>query len=162
MNATEKTVFEIEEQSRENAREEQEYWADPAMIRNDELQDLISTLNSINYQVAELLRIKEELEPRVAKLLEHGDDGSKTYTAGRYKVTCKSGWIYSLNKEEYEINGARMPACFKVVKQRIAYDVDKNAIKDIEKYGNADDLNLLASFVSKKPSKLNIKITAGV
>lgn len=132
------------------------------MNKHDELKDLISTLENINYQIAELARIKEELEPRVAELLGHGSDGSKTYTEGRYKVTCKSGWIYTLNKEEYEINSARLPACFKIVKQRIAYDVDKNAIKDIEKYGNADDLNLLASFVSKKPAKLHIKIGAGI
>lgn len=132
------------------------------MDKHDELKDLITTLNNINYQIAELSRIKEELEPRVAELLGHGSDGSKTYTEGRYKVTVKTGWIYTLDKEEFQINGSRLPACFKIVKQRIAYDVDKNAIKDIERYGNADDLNLLATFVSKKPSKLNVKITAGV
>lgn len=132
------------------------------MDKHDEIQDLISTLNLINYQVAELLRIKEELEPRVASLLGHGADGSKTYTEGRYKVTCKSGFIYTLNKEEFEVNGSRLPACFKIVRQRVAYDIDKNAVKDIEKYGSVDDLNILATFVSKKPSKLNIKITAGV
>lgn len=132
------------------------------MNKKDEIQDLISALNNVNFQIAELQRIKEALEPRVAQLLGHGDDGSKTYTEGKWKITCKSGWIYTLNKDEFEINGSRLPACFKVVRQRIAYDVDKNAIKDIERYGSSDDLNILATFVSKKPSKLNVKITAGV
>lgn len=132
------------------------------MSPQDEILDLISTLNSVNYQIAELARIKEALEPRVAALLQHGEDGSKTYVCGKHKVTVKSGWIYTLNKEEFEINGARLPACFKVVRQRIAYDIDKNVVKEIEKYGSSEDLNILSTFVSKKPSKLSVRISAGV
>lgn len=132
------------------------------MDPRDELLDLINTLNNINYQLAELSRIKETIEPRVAELLQHGDDGSKTYTAGKFKVTAKTGYIYSLNKEEYTINAARLPACFNFVKQRISFDIDKSVLRDAEKYASAEELELIATMVSKKPSKLNIKITAGI
>jgi hypothetical protein len=143
-------------------KEADEFLSNPISERDDQLQELISTLSAINFQIAELQRIKEALEPRVASLLQHGDEGSKTYVAGKYKVTCKTGWIYSLDKEEYEINKNRLSKGFNVVRERVAYDIDKNVLKDIEKYGSVDDLNVLATFVSKKPSKLNVKITAGI
>lgn len=132
------------------------------MNRQDEIQELITTLNNINYQIAELSRIKEELEPRLASLLAHGDDGSKTYTEGKYKVTVTSGYIYSLNKEEFETMGSHIPACFQFVRQRMAYDIDKATLRDAEKYASSDELQLIASMVSKKPKKLHVRIAAGV
>lgn len=162
MNATEKTIQDILAQDAENAREVDEYWADPDMIRDDELQDLISTLNSINFQIAELQRVKESLEPRVSGLLQHGDEGSKTYVCGKHKVTVKSGWIYTLNKDEYITMGARLPACFNPVTTRMSYDLNKSVIRDAEKYASSEELQLLATMISKKPAKLNVKITAGI
>ena len=132
------------------------------MNPQDEIQDLISTLNNINYQLAELQRIKEALEPRVAELLNHGDDGSKTYVAGKFKVTCKTGYIYSLNKEEYMTMGSRIPACFQFVKQRVSYDIDKATLRDAEKYASSEELELIATMVSKKSSKLHVSIKAGI
>lgn len=132
------------------------------MDKHDELKDLISTLENINYQIAELARIKEELEPRVAELLEHGDEGSKSYTEGRYKVTVTTGYNYTLDKEEYAILGSRIPACFNIVTQRVAYDLNKTAIRDAEKYASAEELELISKMVVKKPKKLHVRITAGV
>ena len=126
------------------------------------IKDNLTTLNLINYQVAELLRIKEELEARVSALFEHGDDGSKTYLADKYKVTITSGWNYTLNKSEYQIMGSRLPACFQPVRERIAYDLDKQVIRDAEKYASAEELELLAQMISKKPKKLHVSIKAGI
>lgn len=139
-----------------------EYQYSPEEARNNKMEDLTSTLNNINFQIAELCRIKEALEPQLVELLNHGDDGSKTYTVGKYKVTAKTGYIYSLNKEEYTIAGSRLPACFNFVKQRISYDIDKSILRDAEKYASSEELELIASMVSKKPSKLNVRITAGI
>lgn len=130
------------------------------MNPQDELQDLIGTLNNVNFQIAELLRIKEALEPRVIELLEHGDDGSKTYTAGKWKVTAKTGYIYTLNKDEYQISAGKLPKCFNFVKQRISYDIDKGVLRDAEKYASSEELEIIATMVSKKPSKINVKITS--
>ena len=132
------------------------------MNKQDELNDLISTLNTVNYQIAELSRIKESLEPRVAELLQHGEDGSKTYVCGKHKVTVKTSWIYTLNKEEYVTMGARLPACFNPVTTRMSYDLNKSIIRDAEKYGSAEELQLLSTMISKKPAKLSIKLSAGI
>ena len=132
------------------------------MHRDDEIQDLVSTLNNVNFQLAELARIKEVLEPKLAVLLQHGEDGSKSYIAGKFKVTVTTGFNYTLNKEEYTINSSRLPQCFNFVKQRVAYDIDKATLRDAEKYASAAELELIASMVSKKAKKLHIKLTAGI
>ncbi len=132
------------------------------MNKQDEIQDLVSTLNNINFQRAELERIKEQLEPRLAQLLEHGEEGQKSYIAGKFKVTVKSGWIYSLDKDEYKTMGSHLPACFNFVKERVSYDIDKSILRDAEKYASSEDLELIASMVSKKPAKLNVRIQAGI
>ena len=130
------------------------------MHRDDEIQDLISTLNNINFQCAEMSRLKEALEPRLAELLSHGDEGSKSYIEGKWKVTVSTGYNYTLNKEEYQINSARLPACFNFVKQRVAYDIDKTTLRDAEKYASSEELELIASMVSKRAKKLHIKLTS--
>lgn len=134
----------------------------PEVNKDDKIKETIITLNTISYQVAELLRIKEELEKRLCNYLEHGDDGSKTYTCDKWKATVTTGWNYTLDKEEYEILKDSLPACFNPVVERVAYDLDKKIIKDCEKYGSSTELELLSKIVSKKPKKLHIKITAGV
>jgi hypothetical protein len=130
--------------------------------QQDTIIDVANTLNNVNFQIAELLRIKEELDARLNALLEHGDDGSKTYVVSKFKVTITSGYNYTLNKDEYELMGNRFPSCFNPVKKRVSYDLDKSIIKDCEKYGSAADLEIMSSVISKKPKKLHIKITAGL
>jgi hypothetical protein len=126
------------------------------------IRDSIITLEQISYQIAELSRIKEELEARLSALFEHGDDGSRTYIHDKWKVTVTAGWNYSLNKEEYEIVGKNLPACFDPVRKRIAYDLDKQVIKDAEKYASDYERALFDKLISKKPKKLHVKISAGV
>lgn len=132
------------------------------MHKKDEIQDNLKTLNLINFQIAELSRIKEELESRVCALLEHGDDGSKTYIEGLYKVTIKSGYIYTLDKEEFETMGSRLPLQFNPVSKKTSYHLDKTIIKNAERYASPTDLELLSSIISKKPSKLHVSIRAAV
>jgi hypothetical protein len=127
-----------------------------------QIEDLAKTLNTINFEIAELARIKEELEARLCALLEHGDEGSKSYTVEKFKVTVKTGYNYTLNKEEYMTIGSRLPECFNPVKQVMKFELDKTIIRDAEKYGSKEDLNLLAQIISKKPSKLHIAIKAAV
>jgi translation elongation factor EF-Ts len=132
------------------------------MLQQDAITETASTLNLVSFQIAELLRIKEELEARLSALLEHGDEGSKTYIHNEFKITVSTGYNYSLNKEEYEILASRLPACFDPVRKRVAYDLDKSIIRDAEKYASQDELALLAEFIEKKPKKLHVKIMAGI
>lgn len=132
------------------------------MDRETALKDNLTTLNLVNFQIAELCRIKEELEARISALFEHGDDGSKTYTFDKFKVTVKTGWNYTLDKNEYEIIGSRLPECFNPVRKRVAYDLDKQVIRDAEKYASPEELKLLSQIISKKPSKLSVTLKAGL
>lgn len=126
------------------------------------LQEDINTLNLVNFQIAELSEIKEKIEARIVKSLNHGEDYSKTYQQGKYKVTVTTGWNYSLDKEEYEVMQSRIPAAFNPVKIRTAYDLDKQVLRDAEKYASDEELLLLSQFITKKPKKLHVSIKAGV
>lgn len=132
------------------------------MNKDDAIKDNLLTLNLINYQIAELSRIKEELESRVCALVEHSDEGSKTYTYDKFKVTVTTGYNYSLNKEEYEQMNSHIKDCFNPVRKRSAYDLDKQIIRDIKKYGSEEDLKLFESYISVKPKKIHVSIKAGV
>ena len=132
------------------------------MEQREQIIEYAKTLNIINYEIAELARIKEELEARLSALLEHSDDGSRTYICDKYKVTVTSGYNYTLNKEEFMAIASRLPQCFNPVRQKMSYEIDKSIIRDAEKYGSAEELQLLAQVISKKPKKLHIKISAAV
>lgn len=138
-------------------------FAEPVLDpRELEAKELANNLNIIAYQIAELARIKEHLEAKLCNILQHGDDYSKTYNVGKFKVTCRTGFIYSLDKEEYAIIGSRLPKIFNPVKSKISYEIDKNVMREAEKYASQEELNLLAQVISKKPSKLSISVKAGV
>ena len=136
------------------------YWIDKRITEQERIEDILSTLENISYQISELSRIKEILESRVNEHLNHHDDGSKTYVVGKYKVTVKTGYNYTLNKDEYEVIGSRLQSCFNPVKQKMSYELDKKVIRDCEKYGSKEDVLLLSQVISKKPAKLNIRISA--
>jgi hypothetical protein len=104
--------------------------------------------------------MKSELEQRLAAALEHGSEEQRTYNEGRYKIIIRSGIIYSLNKEEYEILGKRLPVQFDFVNKSVKYDINKKIIRDIYSYGSKSDIDVLESIVTKKPAKLNVTITS--
>lgn len=131
------------------------------VTRSERIEETALTLHTISLQVAELTRIKEELEKRLNALLEHGDDCQKTYTYGRWKVTLKTGWNYSLDIDEYETLGHFLPKGFDPVKKVIKYDLNKNIIKACDSYGSEDEKALMRKFVKAKPSKLNITVKPG-
>lgn len=132
------------------------------MLKEDYIEDIAKSLNLCNYQIAELTRIKEELEKRLAAALEHGDEGQKTYVCGKYKLQLTTGWNYTLDKEEYGLMKGHIPKELDPVKERVAYDIDKKVIRENWKYASADDLVLLNKIISTNPKKLSVKIMAGI
>jgi|ERR1017187_775622 hypothetical protein len=145
---------------------------DMPVCQEDITTDYLTALNKTNFQIAELCRIKEELEKRVSALFEHSDDLSRTYLAGKYKVTITTGYNYSLNKDEYEILSSLVPECFNPVNKRIAYDLNKKVLKQVSMYGDEKtkalvfgklvDGNIDGGFIKSSPKKINVKIVAGV
>ncbi len=126
------------------------------------LKDNIKALDFVNFQIAELIDIKQKLEVTVIEGLNHTHDGSKTYEVGTYKVVVKTDYIYSLDKEEYQIYKSKIPPAFNPVREDISYRIDKRIVKQAEEYGSSADLMLLGKLIVKKPSKPNVKVSANV
>ena len=132
------------------------------MSLESEIKKSVLALNKINLQIAQLNLLKEELDKRVAAMLEHGDDYSQTYLCDKFKVTVKTGFIYTLDKDEYEIMGSLLPSRFNPVTKKTSYHLDKQIIRDAEKYCSEQELGLFNSMISKKPSKLSVTLRAAV
>jgi len=132
-----------------------------AVSKEHVIRDCVITLEQISYQVAELTKIKQELEARLSALLEHFDDGSKTYHFQKWKITVKSGYIYTLNTDEYECIGNLLPKRFDPVEKVTKYQLNKQIIRDAERYCSEGELELFNSLISKKPSKLHVRISPG-
>ena len=128
----------------------------------DEIKKNVIALNKVNLQISQLAVIKEELDKRVAALLEHGDDYSRTYVCNKFKVTVKTGFIYTLDKDEFDTMGSLLPPRFNPVTMKTSYHLDKQIIRDAEKYCSEQELGLFNSMISKKPAKLSVSIKAAI
>lgn len=122
------------------------------------LEDQVQTINFINYQIAELNRIKGELEQRVADALEHNKLGQKSYTVGSYQVTVKTGVNYSIDLSEYEVYKNHLPENFNPVVSKTKYEVNKKLLEEAQKYGSDKDLETIAKFITEKPAKLYVAV----
>ena len=118
----------------------------------------VKELQEVNKQLAKLLLRKEELTQDIITSLDHVHEGQKTYEYGAWKIEVKTGVTFSLDKDAYELISSKIPDGLDPVKKRIAYDVSKAMINEIEKRGNSKELNILSKFLSKKPSKPSISI----
>ena len=132
------------------------------MLREDAIKDTVSTLELIAYEMADLARCKEELEKRLCALLEHGDDGQKTYIENKWKIVVKTGYNWTLNKEKYEMIGRQLDSKLDPVQKVTKYELNKKIIRDAYACGNERDLQILDEILTKKPAKLSITIGAGI
>lgn len=127
--------------------------------KSDVIRDTAMTVEMISYQIADLLRVKEELEEKLKVLLNHPEEGSKTYVYGKYKITATTGFIYTLDKDGYMLYAGELAPSFNPVSMKTIFELNKQIIRDCEKYGSARDLSLLSKMISKKPKKLHIRIS---
>jgi hypothetical protein len=130
--------------------------------KEDYINDKVKALDFVNYQISELVDIKQKLEEEIIEGLSHAHEGSKSYVVGKYKVTIKTDFIYSLDKEEYSVLKGHVPAEFNPVKESVSYTIDKRIIKKAEDYASKDELMLLSKLISKKPAKPNVKVLPNV
>lgn len=127
-----------------------------------ELLETIETLEVVNFQLAQLKEIKERLEVQIVEKVDHNMEGQKKYNCGKYAVTVKSGFIYSLDKDEYQIYKSHLQDTLNPVREKISYEIDKKHIKEVEKYASAKDLEIMSHFINKKPAKVAVSIKANV
>lgn len=132
------------------------------MLKEDAIKDTVSTLELIAYEMADLARVREELEKRLAALLEHGDEGQRTYIEGRYKIVLKTGYNWTLNKEKYEMIGRQLDSKLDPVTKQVKYELNKKVIRDAYASGSERDIQILDEILVKKPAKLSVTISAGI
>jgi len=136
----------------------------PEEARIRELDDKLSHLDKINYEIAQLRGIKEKLESRVKELFNHEKIGQSTYRHGKYGVVITTGYNYKLNKSEYEVMKGFIPAEFNpvVVTEKVEYKVNPSLYKHAEEYADNETLRLLSELMPKEDSKLNVVLKAAV
>ena len=133
------------------------------------IADYVKEIQRAVDYMADCKRIKEELEARIAALLEHTNDGQKTYYEAGYKLEIKASVNYSLDKEEYEALKEFIPVEFDPVrkskKEVITYNLDKSVIRNIHTYAEENLKKMLfekgdkkKALIEEKPRSLTINI----
>lgn len=122
------------------------------------LLDEIKTLENVNYQIAELQRVKEKLIGKIVDRTGHDREGASSYILDTYKITVTTNFIYSLDKSLYEKNRDLLLKA-NVVRESTKYDVVKEAVR---KPMNKEAENAIAEVITIKPSKPAVKIEAAV
>lgn len=129
-------------------------------IEEDRLEDEVKNLDWINYQIADLLKLKSESEQKIIKLLRHKIDGQRTYTVGVHSVVITTGLNYSLDKKKYLELGQQLPEEFNPVHEKIAYYLDKKVIELGQKSGDKTVKSILKKIITTSDKKVNVKISA--
>lgn len=140
----------------------------------EKIEELIKDLEHVNYHIAQLAIDKSALEKKLLEYTkrvtygESGDitdishEGQKSHVYGKYRVTIKTDYIYTLNKDEYSIYKQYVPKGLNPVQETTKYEVNKRIFRDAHKYASNDELNAMYKFIVLKPSKPNVKIEANV
>ena len=129
--------------------------------REQEIVDTAATLETISYQVAELSRIRDELDKRMVALLEHGE-GQKTYIEGRWKIQVRTGWNYTLDKEKYDMLSRHLNSSIDPVVKEVKYVINKKTLRESYQCASEKELQILDEIIKKNPAKINIQLSAGV
>lgn len=126
------------------------------------ITDIVKEIRRADDCIAKSVRIKEELEARLAALLEHANEGQSTYYEAGYRIKITASINYVLDKEKYEGMREQIPAKFDPVriakKEVVTYSLDKSIIRDYLKYANDDELAIFDKIIHPKPRSLKIEI----
>ena len=137
------------------------------------LHSMLVHLSHVNFQLAELKNIKEVVEE---KLLEEFDrirrdeegnavlthEGTKQHYYGSHKITIKTDYIYTLDKDEYSIFRDSLPERLNPVEEKVKFEINKRLLRDFMKYASDDEKEILDKVLSKRPGKPNVKVEANV
>lgn len=128
-----------------------------------DVAERVMMLSMINKQIAELNRIKLDVEARIVELVQHPNQGQKTYQVDTYKVQIRSGFNYTVNKKVYLDlrESEQIPPDLNPVNAIVKYEVDKKMLHEIESRNDFCDLSLIKRFIVMTPKKTNISIQVG-
>lgn len=138
------------------------------------INEYLGELDRINYQVAELQRIKHELEKLVLKetgRVEYDEEGNiksiskegrHQHLIGKYKVKIKTEMIHKIDKGEYEIVKKSLRAEFDPVKTSVSYRIDNRVLNSVRLYGSKEDNEILDKFLSFGFANPNVSLELNV
>ncbi len=130
-----------------------------------DIKEHLVNLNLVNYKIAELKQIKEDLEQIIINQIGRGDmsfEGQKTHEIGRFKVEVTTDYNYKINKTEYEIYKHHLPQEFDPVISEVKYRINKKAFKSIDMYGSEEQKLIRDKFITLEPAKPSVKIRDNV
>lgn len=138
------------------------------------INEYLLELDRINYQVAELQRIKGEIEKLVlqeTRRVEYDEEGNITnilkegkhqHIIGKYKVVIKTEMIPKINKADYEVYKVLLSNEFNPVKTSISYRVDNKTLNNVRLYGSKGDNETVDKFLSFGFAKPNVSLGLNV
>lgn len=122
------------------------------------LEDSIKQLQSTNKKLAQLTLEKERLTDTIISSIGHAHEGERSYEVGVWKVTCRTPFIYSLDKKMYESNDVYIPDEFNPIEQSFSYKVNK---KECDYYMTVAPKSVrdgLLELITKKPGKASVAV----
>ena len=138
------------------------------------INEYLLELDRINYQVAELQRIKGEIEKLVlleTRRVEYDEEGNITnilkegrhqHIIGKYKVVIKTDMIAKIDKDQYEVVKKSLREEFNPVKTSISYRIDNKILNNVRLYGSIIDNETLDKFLSFGFAKPNVSLGLNV
>ena len=129
------------------------------------IEEHIKNLDRVNYELAQLKDIKEQLENILLEHIGRSNmeyEGTKSHALGKFKLEVKTDYNYKINKDEYEVYQNFLPREFNPVIGEIKYRVDKKIFKSIDVYGSDDQKKIRDKFIILEKSKPSIKVRANV
>lgn len=126
------------------------------------LIDNIKTLHQVNFQIAELLKMKQKLEEVIIDGIGHEHIGSRTYYYDLYKVIIKTPLISTLDLKNYKILKDDIPEHMDPVTQSTVYKICKKKLDYINSTVDKKDLLFLSEFIVAKPGKKTVTLEANV
>lgn len=143
----------------------------PEVDKSSKIADLVKDIKRAADSVAELNRIKDELELTLAAMLCHSEEGQKTYYEAGYTIEIKASVNYALDKDEYEAIKNFIPSEFDCVKKTknevITYTLDKKVIRNCKTYASDELKKMLFEgseqrkpLLTEKPRSLTVNIRA--
>jgi len=122
------------------------------------LEESIKKLQNINRKIAQLTLDKEKLTETVIATIGHSHEGERSYEVGAWKVTCKTPFIYSINKKIYESNDVYLPDEFNPIEQTFSYKVNKKECDYYMTVAPKSVRDSLLELITKKPGKASVVV----
>ena len=130
--------------------------------RAEVLNDSILELKKVNKKLAKLLADKEALTECIIAAIGHDHEGEKSYVVGLNKITCKTPYIFSLDKKLYESNDVYLPEEFNPIHPTVSYKIDKRLCEDYLSIAPKSVRDSLVQLIKKKPGKASISISDNI